>query len=310
MGPRAARFALATTLIAFAVAAGACRARSAAGTDPGPDDAPIGPSNAASLTLAARPLRIVSLAPSLTEFLFALGAGDRVVGVTRFCDRPPEAARLPRVGGLVDLDVETVLALRPDLVVAVDSTRKRGFLRPLAAAGVPTYWTVLDSEEDVYRVARELAGLVADAEAGERVVADIQRGMAAVEARLAGAPERRTLLVYGHEPLVVAGAGSFADALIRRAGGVNVAGDSPLPFPTWSVEEAIRAAPDVILENFVGTTGPGDAWDRWQSIPAVRDGRVHRLTDTAALRPGPALPEALESVARRIHPERFEKEPR
>jgi iron complex transport system substrate-binding protein len=294
---------LAAAALAASATIGAAGCRAAGG---GADAAPAGaPSNAAALSLAAPPQRIVSLAPNLTEFLFALGAGPQVVGVTRFCDFPPEAGALPKVGGLVDLDVETVLSLTPDLVVANEGTRTQGFLRPLEASGVPVYWTRLDSEADVYRVAEELGGLLARPAAGERLSASIRAGLAAVEARLHGAPPRRTVLVFGHEPLVVAGGGSFADALLRRAGALNVAGDTQRPFPVWSVEAAVRAAPEVIIDNWVGAAPPADLWARWPSIPAVRAGRVHRLEATATLRPGPRLPLALETLARLIHPERF-----
>lgn len=263
-------------------------------------------SNAALLPPAPAPSRVVSLAPNLTEYLFALGAGDRVVGVTRFCDWPPEAATRPKVGGFVDLDFETVLGLSPDLVVAVKNSGNRDFVRRLEEVGVRVYWTELTTEDDVFRVARELATLLGRPTDGTALVADLHARIAALEARLAGAPPRRVLVVYGHRPLVVAGGGSFADALIRRAGGVNAAGASRLAYPAWSMEEVVDAAPDVIIDNTMvpGSEEGGLDWARWTSIPAARDGRVYTLGASSTMRPGPRLPEALAELARLVHPER------
>ena len=269
-------------------------------------------SNAARLELARPPQRVVSLAPNLTEFLFALDAGDRVVGVTRYCDQPPEAATRTRVGGFVDPNFEAVVGLRPDLVVAVKNSQNRAFVSRLEDFGVPVYWTALVTEDDVFRVCRELAGLLAVEASGARLADSIRRGMKRVEERLAGAPRRRVMLVFGHSPLVVAGRGTFAEALLARAGGENVAGTTPLPYPIWSMEAAVRAAPEVIVDNYMGS-GDESAnramWEGWSSIPAVRDGRVHRLRATSTLRPGPRLAEALEELARLVHPERFAAPP-
>ena len=266
------------------------------------------PSNASRLTLSAPPARIVSLAPNLTELLFALGAGPRVVGVTRYCDEPAAAKTRTRVGGFVDLDFETVLSLRPDLVVAVKNSQNRDFVRRLEEAGVRVYWTALVSEEDVFRVTSELAALLGRGAAGDELRSTVREALSDVERRVAGAPGRRVLLVFGYRPLVVAGPGTFADALIRRAGGRNVAAGSLMSYPSWSVEEVVRAAPDVIIDAYMGTGAEGDAgalWSDLTSIPAVRHGRIGRLQTSAILRPGPRLPEALDAVARLIHPERF-----
>jgi iron complex transport system substrate-binding protein len=264
-----------------------------AGCAPAPGGAAGGP-----------PARVVSLAPSLTEILWALGAGERVVGVCAQCDYPPAVAALPRVGGYLAPSVEAVIAARPDLVVVVPSPGNREAVRALDRAGVQVL-VVHDRTLDDFRASvRTIAGALGLAAAGERLVTEIDRGLAAVRARVAGVPARRVLLVVGHSPLVVAGAGTLQDELVTIAGGTNVAADVGQAWPQISPELVVARAPEVIVDAGMGTEAGGhDLFAALTTVPAVRDHRVVRIAGDALFRAGPRVVEAARALARAIHPE-------
>jgi iron complex transport system substrate-binding protein len=264
-----------------------------AGCAPAPGGAAGGP-----------PARVVSLAPSLTEILWALGAGERVVGVCAQCDYPPAVAALPRMGTYLAPSVEAVIAARPDLVVVVPSPGNREAVRALERVGVRVLVVHDRTLDDLRATVRTVAGALGLAAAGERLVTEIDGGLAAVHARVAGLPARRVLLVVGHSPLVVAGAGTLQDELVTIAGGTNVAADAGQAWPQISPEVVVARAPEVIVDAAMGTEAGGrDLFAALTTVPAVRDGRVVRIAGDALFRAGPRVVEAARVLARAIHPE-------
>ena len=252
------------------------------------------------------PERIVSLVPSDTYSVHALGAGDRLVGVCGQCDQPPEAARVPRVGGYLTPSVETVLATRPDLVIAVPSPGNREAVRAIERTGVRVLVVRDRRLADLWASVRDIAAALGEPEAGERLVVGIQGAIEAVRARVAGRPRRRVLVVVGLSPLVAVGGGSLQDELIAIAGGANVAGDAGEVWPKIALELVVARAPEVIVDAAMGTESAGQAlFAGLGTIPAVRDGRVVRLRDDAFLRAGPRVPAAAAALAAAIHPEAF-----
>lgn len=242
----------------------------------------------------ARPVRVVSLAPSLTDTVIALGLGDRLVGVTRY-DTAPEVKTLPRVGGFLDPSPEAVLGLRPDLVLWLADGGAYPAVRRIADLGVPVLALPVVGVPDVLRAARRVGAALAEPAAGERLAAGMEAAVRAAEERAAGQraaglPRRRVLLVIGRDPLVVAGPGSYPDALLRIAGGTNVVGGDR-PWPVYSLERAVADDPDIVVDAAVNE--PADTIARLAAIPAVKAGRVVRLPDDRVLRPGPELPAAL-----------------
>jgi iron complex transport system substrate-binding protein len=253
------------------------------------------------------PRRIVSLAPSITETVYALGAGDRLVGVCAQCDFPEAAAKLPRVGGYMVPSVEAVIAARPDVVLVVPSPGNRDAVRAIEQAGVRVVVVGDRTLADLWAAIRTIAGALAMPEAGERLVQDVEGRLGKVRGRVAGLPTRRTLLVVDHRPLVVAGAGTLQDELVTLAGGTNVAADIGSVWPELSLEVIVARAPEVIVDATVVMRADEvkDFFAGLTTVPAVRAGRVITLGSEAILRAGPRVSEAAAALAAAIHPEAF-----
>jgi iron complex transport system substrate-binding protein len=262
-----------------------------------------------ALTLPAPPRRIVSLVPSVTEILFAVGAGDILVGVTDFCDYPPEARRKPHVGGMLAPNLETLVTLKPDLVVATPSGNERETFDQLDRLGIAVYLVDPLTVRDVLKLVTDLGSLTGHRERAAAVDQDLGRRIAAVRERVRGRPEPRVLYVLWPEPLIVPGKGSLVSDLIALAGGVSVTADQARGYPRMSLEAAVGRAPEVvILASHGSRTGPvvREQWRRLESMPAVRSGRLYTADGDLMHRYGPRVVTGLETLARMIHPEVFE----
>ena len=275
--------------VLLCLAAGTAGAASSPPVHPGPRF--LGP------PVPAKVRRVVTLAPSLSEMVRVLGAGDTLVGVSRF-DEAPEVAKLPRVGGFVDPSVEAVVALKADLVLVQPGPGNQRPVEKMAELGVPVLMLPLHSVKDVLAALRAVGGALGRGKEAEGLVSRME----ATRARIREAAKQRTsprvLLVYGFEPLVVAGPGSFADELLRDAGGVNVAADAGSAYPVYSVERAVRARPDVVVDSAHVDTGK----DRLRALPGLSAARWVDMPSQALLQPGPSLGRGLEELFGLLHP--------
>jgi iron complex transport system substrate-binding protein len=254
--------------------------------------------------------RIVSLAPNITEILFALGLGDRVVGVTEFCNYPPEALRLPKVGGFVNPNAEVILALRPDLVVATPNVGNRTFVERLIAVGARVVVVQARNVSEIDPAIEAIAKAAGDPEAGSTLVARLHADLDRETVKVASLPRKRTLFCIQIEPLVVAGRGSYPGDLIELAGGENIVPATAGQYPTFSLEAVVAAAPEVIVQSLMDTregAAGGDAlmtyWKRVGSVPAVAKKRVFTVPGDVVLRPGPRVAEGVAALAALLHPE-------
>lgn len=272
---------------------------------------------------ATTPRRIVTVAPSVTELVFALGGGDRVVGVSRYDDHPPEARALPKVGGFLDPSAEAILALKPELVIAAPSSSNRGVLDRIAALGVPVLVVPGNGLSDLFH-ALEAIGPVLGAPGAKKsaeLVQHLRRELEALRASVHGRSKPRVAFVYDRNPLVLAGPGSFADTLLVLLGAENVV-RTKVEYPSYSREQLLLDRPDVVIDaslihwlDTATTARPGvlqplvlevddplgGYWAKWRSLPAVESGRVYGVIGTALLRPAPRLIGAMRELASRLH---------
>jgi ABC-type Fe3+-hydroxamate transport system substrate-binding protein len=249
--------------------------------------------------------RVVSLNPSLTAMVIALGGREALVGVDDYSARSAEAAGLPSVGGLYNPSLEAVVALAPDLVVFVPSAEQRGFRERLEALAIPRL--VLDpvSFEDVLGVIEQIGAAIGREQEAAARVAAIRATRARVEAAARPLPPLRGVLVLQREPLFVAGAGTFVDDMLRSLRITNLAADQPGRWPRLAREWLLVAAPELILDASPDPEPARSHWERWPSLPAVAKGAVVDLPDGIATLPGPDLDEALLTLAGAARGEAF-----
>jgi len=261
-----------------------------------------------TLTLPALPRRIVSLVPGVTEMLYAIGAEDRLVGRTDFCDYPPEARSKASVGGTVSPSLEVLVTLKPDLVVATSAGNSDETRRQLERLRVPLYLVDPHGLSDVFRTMTRLGALTEREGRAADVVAGLERRVRAVAVRVAALPRPRVLYVVWPEPLIVPGRGAAVTELIELAGGESVSADGPEGYPRYSVEAAVARGPEVIILARHGAgTAPyaREKWERFADLPAIRAGRLHAVDGDLFHRFGPRVVDALEILARLLHPEAF-----
>ena len=258
--------------------------------------------------------RVISLIPATTEMLFAMGAGDRVVAVSSYDHFPPEVERLPRVGALIDPDVERILTLRPDLVIVYGTQLE--LKAKLERAQIPFYSYTHKGLADVVETMRLLGARVGVEAQANALAARIETELAAVRARVANRPRPKTLLLFGREPgslrgLDASGGQGFLHDMLEVAGGIDVLADQRRQSVMMSTEMVLARAPDVIVELRYArrdTTETDDirAWDALPAVPAVRNRRVVVLRGEEFVVPGPRVALATERLARALHPEAFE----
>ena len=260
------------------------------------------------VTLAAPATRIVSLVPSVTEILFALGADNRLVGVTDFCDYPAAARQKPSVGGMVSPNLEVLVSRKPDLVVATTEGTREETVAQLGRLRIPTYLVVAHRVTDVTALVSHLGELTGRRAAADALRTRIEQRVDAVRRAVAPYRRPRVLYVLWPEPLIVPGRDALVTELIRLAGGESISAGDGDSYPRYSLEAAVAKAPEVILlANHGANTGPIDRerWQRLSELPAIRAGRLHQVEGNLLHRYGPRVVDGLEQLARVIHPEAF-----
>src|SRR5262245_50619091 len=259
--------------------------------------------------LAAAPRRIVSLVPSATELIYALGGEERLVGRTDFCDYPPAAKDKPSVGGMISPSLETIATLKPDVVIATTSGNRLDTFTKLQQIGIPVYAVHAHRIAEMINVATRLGELTGRQAAVAPLVAGIERRLFTVANAVRPFPRPRVLYVLWPEPLLVPASGALLTELIGLAGGDSITANERGDYPRFSIEAAVVRSPDVILlANHGSRSAPPvirDKWERLASLPAVKSKRIHAIDGSLVHRYGPRVVDGVESLARAIHPEAF-----
>jgi iron complex transport system substrate-binding protein len=245
----------------------------------------------------------VSLAPNLTEIVFAVGGGDQLRGVTTFCNYPEAAKAIPSVGDTMNPNMENIAALKPQVVFVSTASQIEAFTSRLEQQGVKTFVTNPSSINDVYRSIFSVGEILGKQENAEKLVEGLKLRADAVETKVKGAAKPKIFVQISKEPLYTVGNNSFLYELIMKAGGDPVTKGINEAYPRYSKESALAANPDVIiLSDSNDNREPNDAFN---NSPAVKNGKVFRINADILSRPGPRVIDALEQIAKALHPEKF-----
>jgi iron complex transport system substrate-binding protein len=251
------------------------------------------------------PKRLISLAPSITETLYALGLGDRIVGDTEYCDYPPEARTKPHVGALLNPSLEKIVALKPDLVLGIAEANRRETADQLERLNIPLYGLTAHSVEDTLSSIADLGQVLGVRAQAHSLVEGLQRRVEAIQKNAAQQPRPNVLFVVWYRPLITAGPHTFIADAIRLAGGSSIADDLSGEWPRLSLEDALHRDPDIILfsksESFSPALDEFQKLPGWKDFRAVKEHRMYFISDTIN-RPSPRLIDALEEVERILHP--------
>jgi iron complex transport system substrate-binding protein len=270
----------------------------------------------AALPLFAQPTRIVSTSPSITEMLYALGLGPKVVGVTAYCDYPAEARSKPHIGTFLQPDYERILALRPDLVLVIKNPA--GVVDRLRSLGLRAEELDQDTVEGILKSIDAIGRMTGTGPRAAKLTAEIRESLQRVRRQAANRPRRSVLFLVGRAPgtlqnMVGAGPGTFLDELLTLAGGRNILASSPIPYPKVSLEQILASDPGVIID--MGDYAHGKAidaertrnelalWAPLTRLSAVRSRRLHAVTASYFVVPGPRMTLAAADFLRYLHPE-------
>ncbi|HSC57054.1 MAG TPA: cobalamin-binding protein [Nitrospira sp.] len=258
------------------------------------------------LFIAKTPSRVVSLAPSITEMLFALGLDEQVVGVTDFCDYPPAALTKPKIG-YARPNLESLIALRPDLIVAPPEFLRADLLTKLEQLKIPVFLVEAKSFEDILVQIQNLGKIFNRTTTSDELTSSMRKRVETLTGRIASFEKRRVLYVLNSHPLITVGPGSYIHQLIGLAGGINIAAGSASPYPRLSIETVLKEDPEILIFP-VGATesipkSEQNEWNRWSGLSAVRNQSLRQVSSDSLNRPGPRVVEGLEHLARAIHPE-------
>ena len=262
-----------------------------------------------NVTLPARVERVITLAPNLTEIVFAVGAADRLVGNTSYCNFPPEANNVAKVGDTLHPSLERIIALRPQVVLISTASQLEIFYQQLQSQNIAVFVTDPHDLDGVFRTIEQVGEIAGQKQQAQVLVQKLRERANAVEEAVKGKPPVRVFYQVSGSPLHTIGRDAFITDLLRRAGGISVTADVPGAWPRYSDESALAARPDAIILPTGGSMGAAnsDVTDALRQSPAVLSGRVYKINDDHLARPGPRSLDGLEAMARALHPEAFKQ---
>lgn len=252
------------------------------------------------------PQRIISLAPSITETIYALGAQDQLIAVTDFCKYPPEAQQKEKVGGFINPNLEKIVSLNPDLVIVTADSQQDKLFSQLQRLHIPVFVTNPGSLKETFQAITQIGEVCGKKENAEKINVSLKQRVAKIEEKIKNAPRPKVLLLWSEDPLITAGKDTFTDDLIKLAGGINIAHDSNIKYPKYSIEEILRRKPDIIITTSMDDKSAlWERWKTWTEIPAVKNKRIYSMSCDFIARPAPSIVDGLEQLAKVIHPELY-----
>lgn len=253
--------------------------------------------------------RFISLAPSLTEIVYAIGAGEGLVGRTSYCTYPAEAQKVEAVGDTLKPSIERIIALRPQIVFVSTASQLEAFTSELQAHHIAVYVTDSHDLEGVFHSTERMADVLGKRPQADELLKQLRARVRSVAERVKSQPPVRVFYQVSDEPLYTIGRDAFITDLIKRAGGVSVTADVPGAWPKYSAESALAANPEAIILPTGGSMGDANSTvaSALKRSPAVANGRVYKINDDHLSRPGPRSVDGLEDLARALHPGVFAK---
>jgi iron complex transport system substrate-binding protein len=261
------------------------------------------------VSLPVRVNRVISLAPNLTEIVFAVGAGDRLVGRTSFCDYPPEAKSIAEVGDTLHPSLERIVALKPQLVLISTASQLEVFTQQLQNQNIAVFVTDPHDLEGVFRSIDQIGRILGQTDQATLLVQKLRERTTAVEQAVKNQPPVRVFYQLSAVPLYTAGHDAFVTDLMQLAGAISVTADVPGAWPKYSDESALASRPEAIILPTGGSMGSGNSTvaEALRQSPAVLQGRVYKINDDHLVRPGPRAVDGLEAMARALHSQAFKQ---
>ena len=252
---------------------------------------------------------MISLAPNLTEIVFAVGGGERLVGNTTYCDYPAEAKAIAKVGDSLQPSLERIIALHPQVVLISTASQLEVFTQQLHNQNIAVFVTDPHNLDGIFRTIEQVGQILGQTEQANLLVKKLRERTNVVEQAVKDAKPVRVFYQVSGEPLYTLGKDAYLTDLIRRAGGVSVTADVPGAWPRYSNESALAAKPEAIILPTGGSMGAANSsvTDALRNSPAVIAGRVYKINDDYLARPGPRLVDGLEAMAHALHPEAFKQ---
>ncbi len=264
-----------------------------------------------SVRIPHSPRKIISLAPSITEILFALGLNKEIAGVTDFCDHPEAASKKPRIGGFVNPSIEKIVSMQPDLIIAIRDGNRMETIDRLSGLAFPVYVVYPKSFDGVITTLRNIGEIVGRQEDSRKIITEMRTKREKVVTLTRSLPRPKVFFQIGYFPIITVGKGALADELIRLAGGRSISENESMNYPPYNVVIVIQKAPEIIIissmESKRDYTGLVKMWQNWKSIPAVRRNAIHIVDSNIVDRPTPRIVHGLEAMVRLIHPETFNR---
>jgi iron complex transport system substrate-binding protein len=251
--------------------------------------------------------RIISLAPSITEILFALGLDEEVAAITNFCDYPETVLNKPRIGGFVNPDIEKIVSLKPDLIIGIRDGNRIDTVHRLNDSGFPVYLIDPKGFDGVMRTIKNIGDVVGREKESRKMIKEMVNKREKIITLTQSLPKPKIFFQLGDAPMVTVGKGTLADDLIRLAGGRSISEDESVSYPVYSIETVLLKAPEIIIMTSMDSKKNSPhlvkKWESWKSIPAVRTNSIYVIDSNLVDRPTLRIVEGLEALVRIIHPE-------